>query len=78
MLQHLLCFLCPCQASDQHQELGREAAGGCWWPRSPFVTLQRWKDISCLSPSASPMGEGEKPLSDSSGGILVDKYGHLA
>lgn len=26
MLQHLLCFLCPCQASDQRQELGREAA----------------------------------------------------
>lgn len=34
--------------------------------------------FSCLAPSASPTGQGEKPLSGSPGGILVDKYGHLA
>lgn len=56
MLQHLLCFLCPWQASavlpDQRPGLGREAeggraaAGGSCQPCSPFPTLPTWKDAS--------------------------------
>lgn len=43
MLQHLLCFLCPQQASaappDQRQELGREAEGTGRSGRTPVASL---------------------------------------
>lgn len=104
MLQHLLCFLCPCQASamlpDQHWELGREAERkGCSGrtlvallsvPDPPNVeghlllVLQcctQWLRTHCkkmCTKWSRLTGEGKKPLSDTTGGILVDRYGHLA
>lgn len=73
------------------RQKGRAAAGGrcCLSLRSSPSRRGRTSPARAPALGANPLqkdvlkveqanGEGEKPLSDSTGGILVDKCGHLA